>query len=137
MVHHDALSVTHHTSRHRRTIQVGVKQEAYNLAQRLAERPVVLIRVVVDEEGQSEDVQGVAHGQVEHVDSGGLPALGAEQHHIQRSSVQRQADNKDQGIADGQENVFETFLKDTVEVAVIGLAGYVVVPSGHLGYEDT
>ena len=61
------------------TIEVGVEEKAYDFADGLAEGPIVGTRVVVDEEGQREDVQGVAHGQVEHVDGGRGPALCVEQ----------------------------------------------------------
>ena len=55
---------------------VGLKEKGTDFADCLAKGPV--LNPVVDEEGQREDVQDVAHGQIEHVDGGRGPALGAE-----------------------------------------------------------
>lgn len=116
------------------TIQVGVKQEAYQLADGFTEGPVVLISIVIDEKGQSEDVERVAHGQVEHVDGGGSPALCAEHNHVERHGVQRQADHKDQGVADGEEDVFKLFIKFTESAGVVG---HVEVGEDWSGYKES
>lgn len=118
------------------TIQVGVKQEAYQLADGFTEGPVVLISVVIDEEGQSEDVERVTHGQVKHVDCGGFPALCAEHNHVERCGVQPQANHKDQGVADREEDVFELFIKFT-ESAGVGDVGHVEVREGWCGYKES
>lgn len=113
------------------TVQVGIKQEAYELADGFAEGPVVLVGIVVDEEGQSEDVERVTHGQVEHVDGGGPPVLGPEHDHVERRGVQRQADHKDQSVADGEEDVFKVFVKFTKRAGV-GVVGHVDVRESHV-----
>lgn len=57
--------------------------------------------------------------------------LCAEHNHVQRCGVQRQADHKDQGIADGKEDVLKIFVEFAVEGADIGLVAL------HLGCDDT
>uniref|UniRef100_A0A7M4FIE8 Uncharacterized protein n=1 Tax=Crocodylus porosus TaxID=8502 RepID=A0A7M4FIE8_CROPO len=55
---------------HDAAVQVGVELETHEPAGEVAEGPVVLLRVVVDEEGQRAHVQQVGRGQVQHVDGG-------------------------------------------------------------------
>lgn len=116
------------------TIKVGIKQEAYELAERFTEGPVVLICVVINEEGKRKDVECVTHCQVEHVDGGRLPALCAAHNHIQRRGIQRQAEHKDQGVADGKEDEFKIFIKCT-EGAEVGVVAE--VRGSHRGCENT
>jgi len=106
------------------TVEVGVEEKAYDFAHRLAKGPVVGARVVVDEEGQREDVQRVAHRQVEHVDGGRRPALGAERDDKQGHGVEREAEQEDQRVADGQQQVLEVLLEAAeVEVRLMRRVG--------------
>lgn len=118
------------------TIQVGIKQEAYQLADRLTEGPVVLVGIVEDEEGKSEDIECVTHRQVEHVNGGRLPSLCTEHHHKKSCGVQRQTNDKNQGVADGKENEFKVFIKST-ERAGVGAVGHVDVRVGHADCDST
>lgn len=54
-------------------VEVGVEEEAHDLAGGDAKGPVAAVGVVVDEGGQREHVQEVGQGQVEHVDRAGVP----------------------------------------------------------------
>lgn len=50
--------------------------------------------------------------------------LCAEHDHVERRGVQRQADHKDYGVADGEEDVFKIFIKFTKKTGV-GVVGHV------------
>lgn len=88
--------------------------------------------IVVDEERQSEDVEGVTHRQVEHVDCVRLPVLCAEHDDKQSRGVQCQAKDKDNGITDGDEKIFKVIIEPTL----VGLIDSFVVKRSHLCHQN-
>lgn len=81
-------------------VQVGVKQETYQFAEQLSERPCVLQEVVDDEQGQREEVEEVGHGQVHQVDGGAGP-VGAAAAEPQHDSVEEQPQHEDGAVSKG------------------------------------
>lgn len=101
-------------------VEVEVEEEADESAHEVSEHPVIPQHVAGNQEGQRQAVHQVGGGQVHHVDQGGVPATtavnaaaaagaaaaGSQQHH----RVEREAEEKGQRVADGQEDVLVGFV---------------------------
>lgn len=102
-------------------VEVEVEEEADESAHEVPEHPVIPQHIAGNQEGQRQAVHQVGGGQVHHVDQGGVPATtaadataaaagaaaaGSQQHH----RVEREAEEKGQRVADGQEDVLVGFV---------------------------
>uniref|UniRef100_A0A8C3XE95 Uncharacterized protein n=1 Tax=Cyanoderma ruficeps TaxID=181631 RepID=A0A8C3XE95_9PASS len=88
-------------------VQVGVELEAHELAGEVPERPIVLLGVVVDEEGQGADVEQVGHGQVEHVDRAAAQRLPRQPDLPDDHGVQGQPHHEHHRVHQGQQHLLE------------------------------
>lgn len=83
-------------------VEVHVEDEPLQLAHGIPEDPVRLVEVVEDERGQSQHVQEVGHGQVEHVHGDAAPRLHVEDEHPDGHTVAQEANDEDQDVDDRQ-----------------------------------
>lgn len=72
-------------------VEVGVEQEAHQLAEQLPEGPSVPQGAGDDEEGQCQHIKQVGYHQVHQIDGGTAPALGLVPGESQNSAIQGEA----------------------------------------------
>lgn len=114
-------------------VEVDVEQEAHNFAGRHPEGPVAVVGVIVDEGGQRQNVQEVGQGEVEQEDGGGVPGPNL-QEEPQSCGIEYEAEDKDQAVGHGKEDVFEVLIKATAEVDDRGVRQVAVPVQNGIGW---
>ena len=101
-------------------VQIGVEEEADDLAESHAEGPVASVAVVVDEGGQGEHVEHVRQSQVEHVHGAGVPGPHLGQEYPQGHGVEEKPAHAHQAVGHRQQDVLELLVKATGLVGRFG-----------------
>lgn len=91
-------------------VEVEVEEEADQAAHEVAEHPAVAHDIAGDEEWQRQAVHEVCGGQVDHVDEGGVPALGTSEGAVEDDGVEGDAEEEGERVADGEEDVLVGFV---------------------------
>lgn len=88
-------------------VDVEEVHAARDAASHVPEGPVVVVKVVVDLEGQDADEQGVHHGQVEQVDVGARGVRDPAGQQVEGGPVFQQAQHEDGNVDGGEEEILE------------------------------
>uniref|UniRef100_A0A670ZE01 Uncharacterized protein n=1 Tax=Pseudonaja textilis TaxID=8673 RepID=A0A670ZE01_PSETE len=91
-------------------VEVGVELEADEAAGKIAEGPVILLGIVVDQQRERTDVKEVGHRQVQHVDHGSSQDLPGHPDLDNDHEVQRQPQPQDDGVHHRQQDLLELFM---------------------------
>lgn len=95
-------------------IHVVVEEKLDDFAQSFPKWPVIALGIIVDQQGQGDDIQKVRDNQVKHVRGGSIPGLKSEQKDVKGQDVENKPNAEHNPIGHRKQNILEIFIKHTL-----------------------